>query len=225
MHERLHQPSGSGRRTARRRTQRSSAAVPPPRGGTETSPTLFGFPAEMVPDDGPDEPVGSRAADHVLTVHRRADVRAGGTLVLAGVATNLSLLLPWSAGQGPVGLWLVEQGVDVLRSGWEPLARSDVWQPLAVVSCGGLLLLLGLLLFVPARTHRLLGVLALLVASAAAAAVVDWLAGVGWETGNLAPGAWCAAAVPVLGVLGALQAMLTDPLVSVVPVEGAGTVS
>jgi hypothetical protein len=67
------------------------------------------------------------------------------------------------------------------------------------------------------RGHRLLGVLALLVALAAAAAVVSLLADAGWVVDAFGPGMWCAVAVPVLGVLGALKAMLTPPLVSLEP--------
>jgi hypothetical protein len=64
---------------------------------------------------------------------------------------------------------------------------------------------------VPARAHRLLGVLALLVALATAAAVLVLLASSGWRVDRFSAGTWFAAAVPVLGLLGALKAMLTPP--------------
>ena len=86
-----------------------------------------------------------------------------------------------------------------------------------MVLCGGLLVLLGFLLLVPARAHRLVGVLALLVSLAAAAAVVLLLADGGWGADQFGPGLWCAVAVPVLGALGSLKAMLTAPLLTVAP--------
>jgi hypothetical protein len=92
-----------------------------------------------------------------------------------------------------------------------------LWQPPVVVLCGGLLVLLGFLLLVPAHAHRAVGVLALVVALAAAAAVVLLIAGTDLADQRFGPGLWCAAAVPVLGVLGALKAMLTAPLVSLRP--------
>jgi len=36
----------------------------------------------------------------------------------------------------------------------------------------------------------------------------------GWEIDRFGPGMWCAVAVPVLGMLGALKAMLTAPRVT-----------
>ena len=79
---------------------------------------------------------------------------------------------------------------------------------------GGLLLLLGVLLFLPARTHRVVGVLALLLASAAAAGVLFEVAHAGWSSAEFGAGMWFAIAVPVLGLLGALKAMLTTPRVT-----------
>jgi hypothetical protein len=89
-----------------------------------------------------------------------------------------------------------------------------VWQPSVVVLCGGLLVLLGLLLLVPAHAHRLVGVLALIVALASAAAVALLIAETGLADDRFGAGMWCAVAVPVLGVLGALKAMLTAPRVT-----------
>jgi hypothetical protein len=236
MTERM-QPNGSGPRTARRRTPRSRAArarsaptipvpAPPQRDVLPHSePTLLGFPAEFSEDDDRDEPPLGEADPHAalsspeLVFVRRADPFAAAALVLAGVAANVSLSLSWSPGEGPSGLSLVQRGVEALGSG--ELA-SGTWQPVVVVLSGGLLVLLGLLLLVPARAHRAVGLLALVVSLAAAAAVVLLIADTGLADERLGPGMWCAVAVPVLGLLGALKAMLTAPLVRL-DVSGAGT--
>jgi hypothetical protein len=230
MTDRLQQPNESGQRTARRRTPHSRAGavwggrtIPGLRRvhlAPETDPTILGFPAEYPDaDDGADRTVdepgpGVSTTREELVVLRRADRFGAGALVLAGVAANMSLMLSWSTGDGPTGLSLVQRGGEVLDAGLDASARSGVWQPLVVVLSGGLLVVLGLLLLVPARAHRLLGLLALVVALAAAAAVVFLLADTGWMIDRFGPGLWCAAAVPVLGVLGALKAMLTPPLVT-----------
>jgi hypothetical protein len=210
MTQRLQQPGGS-RRTPRRRAPR-----PPRPEEPESEPTILGFPAEPVDDTAPGEPVVSRQQD-ALTVVRQPEPVGAGALVLAGVAANVSLLLPWSPGEGATGLALVQRGGEALDAGLAESARRGVWEPLVVVLCGGLLVLLGFLLLVPARAHRLLGVLALVVALAAAAAVVVLVSDVGWEAERFGPGMWCAVAVPVLGVVGALKAMLTAPRVTIDP--------
>ncbi|MDK3256212.1 hypothetical protein [Blastococcus capsensis] len=69
----------------------------------------------------------------------------------------------------------------------------------------------GQLLWLPARTHRFLGSVALLVSAVVTAAVVVPLADVDWEVGAFGPGFWCAIAVAVLGLLGSLKALLTGP--------------
>jgi hypothetical protein len=236
MTERV-QPNGSGRRTARRRTPLSRAgrarsaptipvpAPPPPREVlTDGEPTLLGFPAEFAGDDDRDEPplpeAEPAAEPDVSPTHpelvyvRRADPFAAAALVLAGVAANVSLSLSWSPGEEPSGLSLVQRGVEALGSrGFE----SGTWQPVVVVLSGGLLVVLGLLLLVPARAHRLVGLLALVVSLAAAAAVVLLMVDTGLADDRLGPGMWCAVAVPVLGVLGALKAMLTAPRVVLSP--------
>ena len=213
MTQRLEQPGRSLRRTARRR---------PPEPPTEpaSEPTLLGFPAEYVADTSPAELPPDGAPTEVpsqagaLTVVRRAEPVGAGALVLAGAAANVSLLVSWSTGEEPTGLTLVQRGGADLDAGLAESVRSGVWEPLVVVLCGGLLILLGLALLVPARAHRLLGVLALLVALAAAAAVLVLVAEAGWATERFGPGTWCAVAVPVLGLLGALKAMLTAPRVT-----------
>src|SRR3712207_297027 len=198
MTQRLQQPSGSGRRTPRRRTPRlrpggSRAARPAsPASEPADDPTILGFPAEL-DDTGPtDRPLDAAGPEvpqeESLTVLRRPDALAAGALVLAGVAANVSLLLSWSPGEGPTGLSLVQRGGEALDAGLAESARSDVWEPLVVVLCGGLLVLLGFLVLVPARAHRLLGVLALAVALGAAAAVILLAADAGWRADRFGPG-------------------------------------
>jgi hypothetical protein len=188
----------------------------------EGEPTILGFPAEFADDGGgADESAGepehdlARSSDG-LTVLKRADPVAAGVLVLAGVAANVSLLLSWSPGEGPTGLSLVQHGIEVVRLGSDD-SPGAFWQPPVVVLSGGLLILLGFLLLIPARTHRLVGVLALIVALAAAAALIVLMAVSGLVDDRFGPGMWCAVAVPVLGLLGALKAMLTVPLVALDP--------
>jgi hypothetical protein len=231
MTERL-QPHGSGHRTARRRTPRtraggawSTGTVPVPLPSdvsAEREPTILGLPAEIAEEnDGAEQSAdeggpGASPSTRGLVAFRRADPVAAGALVLAGVAANVSLLLSWSPGVGPTGLSLIKRGVEALGSGIGA-AQSVVWEPLVVVLSGGLLVLLGFLLLVPARAHRLIGVLALIVSLAAAAAVVLLIADSGLVQDRFGPGTWCAVAVPVLGLLGALKSMLTAPQVTVDP--------
>src|SRR5215213_1258791 len=215
MTERLKLPHRSGNRAADRRGSR-----PAPPGPVE-EPTILGFPAEIVEETGPaDSPAdippdtrptrvpASRSApadspSHpALTVVRRPEAFGAGALVLAGVAANVSLSLSWSPGEGPTGLSLVQRGGEALDSGVAASVRSDVWEPLVVVLCGGLLVLLGFLLLVPARAHRLVGLVALVVSLAATAAVLFLVSDVGWRIDGFGPGTWCAVAVPVLGLLG-----------------------
>ncbi len=185
----------------------------------DRQPTLLGFPAEFAEGDDESErgvePDDLLPSGRHLVIVRRADRIGGAALVLAGVAANVSLFLSWSPGEGPAGLSLVQRGAEAVTSSvFTPMVA---WQPLVPVLSGGLLVLFGLLLLVPARAHRLVGVLALVVSLAAAAAVVVLLADVGWEADRVGPGMWCAIAVPLLGLVGALKAMLTAPLVTIGP--------
>jgi len=199
------------------RGPRTMPAVTAKRLATEGEPTILGLPAEYADEaDGAAEPPEEIPAEISpgLTVLRHADPLAAGALVLAGVAANVSLLLSWAPGAGPTGLPLVQDGVEDLRAG--TTAMEDVlWQPPVVVLCGGLLVLLGFLLLVPAHAHRLIGVLALVVSLAAAAAIAVLIAVSDLADDRFGPGMWCAVAVPVLGLLGALKAMLTPPRVTV----------
>ena len=90
----------------------------------------------------------------------RADPIAGIALVLAGLCAAVSLWLPWRQGQGVTGGALTRQGLAVAGKGFNAVGRADLWQPPVIVIGGALLLLLGVLLFLPARTHRVVGVLA-----------------------------------------------------------------
>jgi hypothetical protein len=221
--ERL-RPDDSGLRTARGRVPRGlrngsrrlpPVPVPPPRDVSgEGEATILGFPAEQPGADDEVPVAAPEASAPALVVLRRADPLGATPLVLAGVAANVSLSLPWAPGDGPTGLALVQRGAQGLGAG---PAGDALWQPFAVVLCGGLLVALGFLLMVPARAHRLVGVLALIVTLAAAASVVLLVVDTDLADDGFGPGLWCAAAVPVLGLLGALKAMLTAPLVALVP--------
>jgi hypothetical protein len=123
-------------------------------------------------------------------------------------------------GEGGSGLSLILRAVDLLKdSGVYELVFSSVWPPFAVVLGGVLLLLLGMLLFRPARAHRPVGLVALLISIGVGAAVVVLFVGAGWRLDQIGLGMWFAVAVPTLGLLGALKAMLTAPRVTVEPVS------
>lgn len=134
---------------------------------------------------------------------RRPDVLAALLLVLAGVAAAVSLALDWADGF---------TGWDLVSDGFEDFG-PDMWQPPVIVLAGGALLVLGLLCLLPARSHKILGVLALLATLAAAGGVLVILnrSGFAWDAFEI--GFWFAFAVPVLGLLGSLKAMLTGPKV------------
>jgi hypothetical protein len=235
MIERLHRRR-PGERTARRRVpvphgpraglEPAAPVTLPPDLATDSEPSLLGFPAEFEPVDraedvGPVQAEPQSVPDTAvrMVVRRRADLGAGSALALAGVAANVSLWLPWVAGERQTGLSLVARAVEVAGSGLGELPNRGLWQPVAIIVCGGLLAVLGLLVILPAHTHRLVGVLALLVALAASASVMALLAGAGWQAARFGPGLWSGAAVAAFGLLGAFKAMLTLPLVTAVGQE------
>jgi len=148
---------------------------------------------------------------------RRPDAFAALMLVLAGIAAAVSLFLNWLSGEDETGLDLVRRGFDTFGDGFGEVFSTGFWQPLTIVLGGGLLFLFGLLMFVPAKTHRFLGVLALIVSLCATAAVLVPLARAGWDFGEFDLGFWFAIAVPVLGLLGSLKALLSGPKVTTAP--------
>ena len=137
--------------------------------------------------------------------YRGPESLGGLLLILAGIAAAISLALDWVTDAGSTGYDLVREGFEDLGS----VVDNGLWQPLAVVLGGGVLLVLGILMWLPARSHRFLGLLGLLVGALAGWAVVVPLEDADWEAGVFGPGLWCAVAVAVLGVLGSLKALLT----------------
>ena len=140
---------------------------------------------------------------------RRPDLLAGLLLLLAAAAAAISLLLPWLSGEDDTGLDLVRRGIDDLADSVGTVIDNGFWQPLTVIAGGAVLLVLGLLMLLPAKRRRFLGLLALLVSGAVAAAVLVPLFQSGWDLGTFDLGFWFACAVAVLGLLGALKALLT----------------
>jgi hypothetical protein len=169
---------------------------------------------ERQPDAGPgaDAPTdgrGTTAPEYSTrpVVVRRPDVLAALLLILAGIAAALSLVLRWLKGHDTTGLTLVKNGFNAPGH----LISSGLWQPMAVVLGGGVLFVLGLLVFLPARSHRFFGVLALLVSLVVVTAVLVPFADAKWQTRTFDVGFWFAAAVAVFGLLGSLKAALTGP--------------
>jgi hypothetical protein len=142
---------------------------------------------------------------------RRGDAFAALLLILAGIAAGVSLLLPWLPGDGARGWDLLQRGIDTWQDGVGGVFSSGFWQPLAILFGGGVLFVLGLLLLVPARAHRALGLLALLVALVVTAAVLVPLADADWRLEVFRVGFFFAIAVAGLGLLGSLKALLTGP--------------
>jgi hypothetical protein len=142
---------------------------------------------------------------------RRADPLASLLLLLAGIAAGVSLILTWLPHSTLTGLDLVRRGMPDLEHHFGRLFSNGLWQPLAIVYGGGVLFLLGLLMLVPARAHRLLGLLALLVTLCAGAGALVPLADATWHLGRFGVGFWFACAVAVLGLLGSLKALFTGP--------------
>src|SRR3954451_20818826 len=117
---------------------------------------------------------------------RRADALAALLLILAGIAAGVSLLLSWLPRDDSRGLDILKLGFTTISDkGWGEFFSSGMWQPLAVMLGGGVLFVLGLLMLVPAKAHRLLGLLALLVSLAAAAGVLIPLSKLDWDLGGV----------------------------------------
>jgi hypothetical protein len=136
---------------------------------------------------------------------RHPESLGGLLLILAGIAAGVSLLLDWLDGSDISGLSLVRKGFEDLGAIFE----NGMWQPLAIVLGGGVLLLLGVAMWLPLRSHRFLGLLGLLVSAVVVAALVVPLADAGWDLGFFAIGVSFGIAVAVLGLIGSLKALLT----------------
>ena len=185
--------------------RQDTVAAPPVRPVDDRSDDPLDDIAEWEEDPTAPQPVHRAAPVRV----RRSDDVAGLLLLAAGIAAGISLLVVWVNG-GATGLDLVRDGLDDLHRGGQRLVDRDTWEPLAVVSGGVALFVLGLLAFVPARAHRFLGALALLVSLVVAAGVLVPLADLDWDLQRWAVGAWFTVAVGGLGLLGALKALLTS---------------
>jgi hypothetical protein len=142
--------------------------------------------------------------------YRRPDILAGLLLILAGVAAAISLVLHWVKGSKATGLDLVREGFRSLSH----LVSTGFWQPLVIVLGGGVLFLIGVLALLPARSHRFLGLLALLVTLAVLAGLLVPLADSHWSFNLFDVGFWFACAAGVLGLLGSLKALVTRGRVS-----------
>jgi hypothetical protein len=140
-------------------------------------------------------------------VLRGPESLGGLLLILAGVAAGISLLLDWLADDDISGWGLVRDGFDDLGNVFD----TGLWQPLAIVLGGGALFVLGLLMWLPMRSHRAFGFLALLVSLVVAAGILVPLVDADWDLNFFAIGFWFGIAVAVLGLLGSLKALLTGP--------------
>ncbi len=152
-------------------------------------------------------PIGATAPVYSAepVAYRGPESLGGLLLLLAGIAAALSLVLDWLANTGGTGWDLVTEGFEDL----DAIIDNGSWQALAVVLGGGVLLLLGIMMWLPARSHRFLGLLGLIVSGLIVWAVVVPLNDADWKFDGFGPGFWCAIAVAVLGVLGSLKALLT----------------
>ncbi|TQN41437.1 hypothetical protein FHU33_0805 [Blastococcus colisei] len=166
-----------------------------PAGATAYPPSRDRAPAGDTAPDYSDRPVAIRGPESL----------GGLLLILAGIAAAISLVLDWLADGDISGWGLVRNGFDDLGG----IFDDGLWQPLAIVLGGGVLFLLGLMLWLPMKSHRFLGLLALLVSAAVTAGVLVPLADADWDLGFFGPGFWCAIAVAVLGLLGSLKALVS----------------
>jgi hypothetical protein len=138
---------------------------------------------------------------------RHPETLGGLLLILAGIAAGVSLLLDWLDSEDISGLSLVRRGLDDLGG----VVGNGLWQPLVIVLGGGVLLLVGLAMWLPLRNHRFLGLLGLIVTGVVAAGVLVPLHQADWELAFFAIGFYFGIAVAVLGLLGSIKALLTGP--------------
>ncbi len=139
---------------------------------------------------------------------RRPDSLAGLLMVLAGAGIGVSLLLDWlAAAEGLTGYQILRQGLDNFGS----IFTTGLWQPVVIIVGGAILLLIGLTAFVPGKSRRLLGLIALLVALAMAAAVLVALSDSDFDLSVFDAGFYVVIGATALGLLGALKAAVTPP--------------
>ena len=160
--------------------------------------------ASADPSQDPGEHTAPRYADRPIAL-RRPESLGGLLLILAGIAAGLSLLMDWLTGNDISGWGLVRAGFDDLGT----IFDEGLWQPLAIVLGGGVLFLLGVLMWLPMRSHRFFGLLALLVSLAVTAGVLVPFEDADWDLGSFGPGFYCAIAVAVLGLLGSIKALVS----------------
>jgi hypothetical protein len=230
MTERRQSPHRNGRAASRSRRPVAATggpqpetaptpAPPPPPILEPGEPSILGFPAEVADDTGPEAeaPPAVEATDPDVGWYalRTSDASAGSLLLVAGAAGGMSLFLPWVQHEQELGLTLVRRALD--SAGVDELVRSGLLLPVGAAVAGGVLFLLGLLAFRPARSHRVVGVAALLASLGVAAGIVVRVADLGWDELRTDPGILCAVVLAGTGVLGALKAMLTPPEITIDP--------
>lgn len=171
---------------------------------------------ERPTDADPTTDAASPATDPTLPQYsaapmavRQPDPASALLLLLAGLSAGFSLLLPWLADDDVTGLTLVKDGFTALGGGVGEVIGSGYVQPMTIVLGGGALFVLGLLVLLPARGHRLAGLVSLVVALLVTMAVLVPLAVAGWDLREFGIGFWFAMAVAVLGLLGAAKALVT----------------
>ncbi len=136
---------------------------------------------------------------------RRPDPLAGILLVLAGVAIGVSLLLDWFEGFN---------GYDIFRAALDDAANffSDgTWQPLVIVFGGAVLLLIGLFAFIPGKSRRAMGLIALLISAGIVAAGLSALITADWDLSAFDTGFLVVLGAAVAALLGSLKAAVTPP--------------
>jgi hypothetical protein len=169
--------------------------------GTPTGPSTG---ASAYPPQDPAEHTVPQYADRPVAL-RRPESLGGLLLILAGIAAGLSLLMDWLADDDISGWGLVRAGFDDLGN----IFDDGLWQPLAIVLGGGLLFVLGILLWLPMRSHRFFGLLALLISLGVTAGVLVPFQDADWDLGFFGPGFYCAILVAVLGLLGSIKALIS----------------
>jgi hypothetical protein len=171
-------------------------------------PTTTGEPARASDDSGsaPPERTAPEYSERPVAL-RHPEGLGGLLLILAGIAAGISLLLDWLADDDASGLTLVREGFEDLGAAF----GNGMWQPLAIVLGGGVLLVLGGMMWLRLRTHRFFGILGLIVSGIVAAGVLVPLYQADWDLAVFAVGFWFGMAVAVLGLLGSLKALLSRP--------------